>query len=193
VFDAGRSGTVLGEGAAVIVMEPLAQARAEGKAVLAEVVGYGATLDAHGLSAPDPEGRGAAASMRAALDDAGIGPERIQHINAHGTGTRLNDEIEAQAIRRVFAGTWETIPVSATKSMTGHLIGAAGAVEAGACLLAFARDLLPPNPSLEKVGEGCELNHVRGEAAPFDGEFVATNSFGFGGQNSTIILRRYHG
>lgn len=191
-FDASRSGAVLGEGAAVFVLEPLAAALAGGKTVLAEICGYGSTLDAYSLSAPDPDGDGAARAMVAALDDAGLPPEAVGHINAHGTGTPLNDEIEAQAIRRVFR-TWESIPVSATKSMTGHLIAAAGAVEVGACLLALVRGLMPPNPSLTNVGRDCELAHVTGEAAPFDGEYVLTNSFGFGGQNAALILRRHDG
>jgi 3-oxoacyl-[acyl-carrier-protein] synthase II len=189
-FDASRSGTVLGEGAAAFVLEPLDAARAAGKPVLAEVCGYGSTLDACGLSAPDPEGDGAARAMRAALDDARLPPEAIGHLNAHGTGTQLNDEIEAAAIRRVFDGTWQKIPVSATKSVTGHLIAAAGAVEAGACLLPLLRGWLPPNPWLRKVAPGCELFHVTGEAARFDGEYALSNSFGFGGQNAALILRR---
>jgi 3-oxoacyl-[acyl-carrier-protein] synthase II len=189
-FDASRSGTVLGEGAAVFVLEPVEKARAEGKRILAEICGYGSTLDAHSLSAPDPEGDGAARAMRAALDDAGVVPEDIGHINAHGTGTRLNDEVEAAAVRRVFDGCWEHIPVSSIKSMTGHLIAAAGAVEAGACLMALAESVMPPNPTLQAVGQGCELNHVGAEAEPFDGEFVLSNSFGFGGQNAVLVMRK---
>jgi 3-oxoacyl-[acyl-carrier-protein] synthase II len=192
-FDSSRSGTVLGEGAAVLVLEPLDRARAEGRPVLAEVCGYGSTLDAHGLSAPDPEGHGAERAMRSALADAGLEPFRIGHINAHGTGTRLNDEIEAAAIRRVFAGGWERVPVSATKSVTGHLIGAAGAAEAGACLFALGKRLAPANPWLKKVASGCELDHVTGTARPFDGEYALSNSFGFGGQNASLIFRRHHG
>lgn len=191
-FDASRSGAVLGEGAAALVLEPLEKARAEGRTVLAEVVGYGSTLDAHGLSAPDPEGRGAERAMRAALADAALAPEAVGHINTHGTGTRLNDEVEAAAIRRVFAGSWQRLPVSATKSVTGHLIGAAGAVEAGAGLLALVRGLLPPNPWLRKVAPGCELDHVTGTTPrPFGGEYVLSNSFGFGGQNASLLFRRY--
>ena len=190
-FDASRSGAVLGEGAAMLVLEPLEKARAEGRTALAEVSGYGSTLDAHGLSAPDPEGRGAERAMRAALADAGIAPEAVGHVNAHGTGTRLNDEVEAAAVRRVFAGSWQRLPVSATKSLTGHLIGAAGAVEAGACLLALVKGLLPPNPWLRKVAPGCELDHVTGTAArAFDGEYALSNSFGFGGQNASLVFRR---
>ena len=191
-FDATRNGAVLGEGAAMVVLEPLEKAKAEGKAILAEVRGYGSTLDAYNLSAPDPQGDGALRSMSAALEDAGIGPERIDHINAHGTGTELNDPMEAGAIREVFADSWENIPVSATKSMTGHLIGAAGALEVGACLLALVRGVLPPNISLKSVGRGCELDHVR-QPRPFEGEAVLSNSFGFGGQNATLILRKCNG
>lgn len=189
-FDATRSGTVLGEGAAMFVLEPLEKAKAEGKTILAEVCGYGSSLDAHSLSAPDPEGEGAVRAMQEALQDARLAPERIGHINAHGTGTRLNDEIEAKAIRRVFNGHWERIPVSATKSMTGHLIAAAGAVELGACLLALHKGLLPPNPSLERVGPGCELDHVTTQRR-FSGEYVLKNSFGFGGQNAVMVLRKH--
>jgi 3-oxoacyl-[acyl-carrier-protein] synthase II len=192
-FDASRSGTVLGEGAGVAVLEPLEKAVAEGKRIFAEVCGYGSTLDAYSLSAPDPQGDGAARAMRAALRDAGIEPDRIAYINTHGTGTYLNDEIEAQAIRRVFEGLWENIPVSSTKSVTGHLIAAAGAVELGACLLPLLEGAMPANPWLRKVGRGCELAHIVGDAAPFSGEYVLTNSFGFGGQNATLILRRFDG
>ena len=190
-FDAARSGTVLGEGAAMLVLEPLEQARAEGKRILAEVCGYGSTLDAHSLSAPDPDGAGAARAMRAALADAGISNDQIHHINAHGTGTLLNDEVEAKAIRDVFAGCWKSIPVSATKSVTGHLIGAAGALEAGASLLPLVKGVLPPNPNLDRVAKGCELNHVTRKGTAFTGEYVLSNSFGFGGQNAALALRRY--
>jgi 3-oxoacyl-[acyl-carrier-protein] synthase II len=190
-FDAARAGTVLGEGAAFIVMEALEKAKSEGKRILGEIRGYGSTLDAYSLSAPDPEGDGASRSMAAALEDASIAPQAISHINTHGTGTRLNDEIEARSIRRVFEGCWEKIPVSSTKSITGHLIGAAGAVEVGACLLALVDGILPLNPCLEKVGQGCELNHVVASGEKLKGEYVLTNSFGFGGQNATLILRKY--
>lgn len=189
-FDASRSGTVLGEGAAVLVLEPLESALAAGKSVLAEVCGYGSTLDASSLSAPDPDGDGAARAMALALADAGIGPEQVGHINAHGTGTRLNDEVEAKAIRRVFAGAWERIPVSATKSVTGHLIGAAGAVEAGACLLALQRGVLPHHPWLTTVAPGCELDLVRTPGRRFAGGHVLSNSFGFGGQNASLVFRK---
>ena len=192
-FDASRKGTVLGEGAAVLVLEERDRAAAEGKEILGEVCGFGSTLDAHGLSAPDPDGDGAARAMRSALVDAGISPGDVSHISAHGTGTRLNDEVEAAAIRRVFDSCWERIPVSAVKSMTGHLIAAAGALEAGACLMTLVEGVVPQNPCLETVGQGCELNHVIGTPAPFDGEHVISNSFGFGGQNASLVFRRHDG
>lgn len=191
-FDAARRGAVLGEGAAALVLEPLEKARASGKAAFAEICGYGSSLDAFGLSAPDPNGDGAARAMMGALREAGIPPEAVGHINTHGTGTHLNDEVEAAAIRRTFP-TWERIPVAATKAMTGHLIGAAGAVEAGACLMTLSRGLIPPNPSLSKVAPGCELMHVTGQAMRFDGEYALSNSFGFGGQNAALVFRRYDG
>lgn len=187
-FDAGRSGLVLGEGAGFVVLEEREQALAEGKPVYAEIVGYGATLDAHGLSAPDPEGDGAARSMLTALRDAKLPPEAVDHINAHGTGTQLNDPVEAKAIRRVFAKTWERIPVTAVKSMMGHSIAAAGAIEAIACIFTLRRGMIPPNIGLEKVGTGCELLHVGRNATAFPAACVLTNSFGFGGQNATLIL-----
>jgi 3-oxoacyl-[acyl-carrier-protein] synthase II len=191
-FDSARRGAVLGEGAAALVLEPLEKARAAGKPILAEVCGYGSTLDAHGLSAPDPNGNGAARAMLAALRDAGIPPQAIAHINTHGTGTRLNDEVEAAAIRRVFAD-WQRIPVAATKSVTGHLIGAAGAIEACACVMTLTRGLVPHNPSLDKVAPGCELLHVTDRPAAFDGEYALSNSFGFGGQNAALIFRKHDG
>lgn len=192
-FDSQRNGTVLGEGAAMMVLEPLERVRAEGRPILAEICGYGSTLDAYSVSAPDPEGHGAERSMRAALADAGIDGAAIGHINTHGTGTLLNDAVEAAAIRRVFSGDWQAIPVSSTKSMTGHLIAAAGAIEMGACLLAAVRGVLPPNPSLENTGHDCELNHVVGAGTKLDRDYILSNSFGFGGQNATLVIRRVKG
>jgi len=167
-------------------------AQTQGKEVLAEICGYGSTLDAHNLSAPDPGGDGASRAMEMALNDAGIVPVHVDHINAHGTGTLLNDEVEAIAIRRVFDGFWERIPVSATKSMTGHLIGAAGPIELGACLLPLLKGILPPNPSMDRVGRGCELNHVTEAGTPWNGEYIVSNSFGFGGQNGVLVIRKYY-
>jgi 3-oxoacyl-(acyl-carrier-protein) synthase len=190
-FDSERKGTVLGEGAAMFVLEPLEKARAEGKEILGEMMGYGSTLDAYSLSAPDPDGDGAARTMFMALKDARIPASKVHHINTHGTGTQLNDEVEAKAIRRVFAETCEKIPVTATKSMTGHLIAAGGPIEMGACLFTLIRKVIPANVSLERVAQGCELHHVMELGVPFEGEYVLTNSFGFGGQNVSLVLRRW--
>ena len=187
-FDAGRTGLVLGEGAGFVVLEERERALAAGKTVYAEIAGYASTLDAHGLSAPDPDGDGAARSMLAALRDANLPVEAVDHINAHGTGTQLNDPVEARAIRRVFTDTWQRIPVTAVKSMMGHSIAAAGAIEAIACIFTLRRGLVPPNIGLEKVGTDCELMHTKTHAMPFPAACVLTNSFGFGGQNATLIL-----
>lgn len=187
-FDAERTGLVMGEGAAVMVLEPLEKAKAEGKKIYGEILGYGASLDAYGLSAPDPTGSGAERAMRAALSSANLAPEAIQHVNTHGTGTRLNDPIEAAAIRRVLPH-WEKVPVAALKSLTGHTIAAAGALEAAGCLFTLAHKLIPPNIGLNKVGLDCELNHVVDKAEKFEGSLIMTNSFGFGGQNAALIFR----
>ncbi|MDR2487493.1 MAG: beta-ketoacyl-[acyl-carrier-protein] synthase family protein [Clostridiales Family XIII bacterium] len=189
-FDASRRGLVLGEGAGFVVLEERRRALAAGKTLFAEVLGFASTLDAHGLSAPDPEGEGAARSMQIALEDAGLPPQAVDHINTHGTGTQLNDPAEAKAIRRVFAQTWERVPVAAVKSMTGHSIAAAGAIEIIACLYTLLRGMIPPNIGLDKVGAGCELKHVGKRAEAFAAQCVLTNSFGFGGQNASLILTR---
>ena len=189
-FDTRRAGLVLGEGAGFVVLEEREQARSLGKTLYAEVRGYGATLDAHGLSAPDPDGDGAARAMLAALSDANLSPQSVDHINAHGTGTQLNDPIEATAIRRVFAESWQKIPVTASKSMFGHAIAAAGSIEAIACIYALRHGIIPPNIGLETVGAGCELMHVGQKPMPCEVECVLTNSFGFGGQNAALILTR---
>jgi 3-oxoacyl-[acyl-carrier-protein] synthase II len=189
-FDASRCGLVLGEGAGFVVLEKRERALAEGKTLYGEIVGYGASLDARGLSAPDPDGDGAVRSMRSALADARLPPEVVDHINTHGTGTQLNDPVEAQAIRRVFAHCWQRIPVTAIKSMIGHSIAAAGAIEAIACLYTLLEAVVPPNIGLEKAGAGCELDHVARQARSFPARCVLTNSFGFGGQNATLVFTR---
>ena len=189
-FDASRSGLVLGEGAGFVVLEEREQALAHGKSVYAEITGYGATLDACSLSAPSPEGEGAVRSMRCALHDAGLAPQAVDHINAHGTGTQLNDPVEATAIRTLFAQHWQKIPVTAIKSMMGHSIAAAGSIEVIASIYTLQHGIIPPNIGLEKTGNGCELMHVAGQALPCAVETVLTNSFGFGGQNATLILTR---
>jgi 3-oxoacyl-[acyl-carrier-protein] synthase II len=187
-FDTYRQGLVLGEGAAVMVLEPLEKALGNGRKMYGEILGYGASLDAYSLSAPDLNGQGAARAMSAALDDAGLAPGDIDHLNAHGTGTILNDPVEASAIRKVFAGHWEKMPVTAVKSMIGHAVAAAGALEAASCLMTLEAGLIPPNVGLKDVASGCELDHVVGAARRFDGRLIMTNSFGFGGQNAVLIL-----
>ncbi|MDR3212748.1 MAG: beta-ketoacyl-[acyl-carrier-protein] synthase family protein [Azoarcus sp.] len=187
-FDASRTGLVLGEGAGFVVLEERERALAAGKTLLAEIVGFASTLDAHGLSAPDPEGDGATRAMRGALADAGLPPQAVDHINTHGTGTQLNDPVEALAIRRVFNASWERVPVAAVKSMMGHSIAAAGAIEVIACLYTLLRGMIPPNIGLDKTGAGCELKHVGRQAEAFAAQCVLTNSFGFGGQNASLIL-----
>jgi len=189
-FDASRSGLVLGEGAALLVLEPLEKALAEGKKIYAEILGYGSTLDAASLSAPAPDGNGAVRAMKNALNEAKLSPSAIDHINTHGTGTMLNDETEASAIRNVFSSCWENIPVSAVKSMTGHLIAAAGSLEIAASAFTLGTGIIPSNINLRTVGKGCELFHVTGKNFRHDCEYILTNSFGFGGQNASMILRK---
>ncbi len=187
-FDAGRDGFVMGEGGAVLVLEEWDLAVARGAHIRAEVVGYGATADAYHMTAPDPEGGGAARSMRLALERAGLRPDQIGYINAHGTSTPLGDSGETLAIKAVFGQ--DAPPVSSTKSMMGHLLGGAGAVEAAACIGVFEHDLLPPTINYEEPDPTCDLDYVPNEAREARPEFVASNSFGFGGHNATLVLAR---
>lgn len=186
-FDRDRSGTVLGEGAAALVLEGWDAARARGAAILGEVLGYGSSLDAVSLSAPDREGRGAQAAMRACLADARLAPADVGQLSAHGTGTILNDEAEAVAVRAVFADVWPRLPVTAIKSMTGHGIAAAGGLQAVACLHALRDGRLPPNIGLGTVAAGCELAHVGASGIRHDGRPALANTFGFGGQNACLL------
>jgi 3-oxoacyl-[acyl-carrier-protein] synthase II len=191
-FDARRDGFVMGEGAAILVLEEAEAAAARGATVLAEILGYGATSDAHHLTAPDPAGAGAAAAMRAALADAGLAPGGVDYVNAHGTSTPLNDRAETQALKAVFGERAGAVPVSSTKSAIGHLLGAAGAVEAVATALALRDRVAPPTLGWEEPDEGLDLDYVPGAARPLDtGSERAvglTNSFGFGGHNAVLCL-----
>ena len=189
-FDRGRTGFLMGEGAAALVVEELEHARARGASVYAELVGYGSSIDAHNVTAPHPEGRGAVLAMRRCLEDARLPPEQIGYINAHGTGTPLNDPVEARAIREALGAHGARVPVSSTKAAHGHLIAAAGAIEACVCLVALARGALPPTLNLDDPDPACELEHVRGEARPATPGYVLSSSFGFGGQNAVLALRR---
>ena len=185
-FDADRDGFVMGEGASALVLEPLERALARGATIYGEVAGYGRNADAYHITAPSPGGEGAAACMQMALEDAGFAPTQIGHVNAHGTSTPLNDAAEAEAIRKVFGDT--APPVTSTKGVTGHLVGAAGATEAVACVLAMRNQLVPPTANLERLGDDIHLDVVAGTARPLDPQPALSNSFGFGGHNVTLIL-----
>ncbi|MCW8138584.1 MAG: beta-ketoacyl-[acyl-carrier-protein] synthase family protein, partial [Planctomycetota bacterium] len=189
-FDRARDGFVLGEGAGVVVLEPLDGAVARGATVLGEVVGYGSSFDAHGISEPHPEARGALQAMTRALDDAGLGPEAIDCVNAHGTGTPKNDPVEALALRRLLGDRLGQVPVCATKSMIGHLIAAAGAVEAIAALLCMRAGVVHGNPSLEETDPACADLDLPRAAREHPQRHVLSTSYGFGGQNAALVLRR---
>jgi 3-oxoacyl-[acyl-carrier-protein] synthase II len=190
-FDATRQGTVLGEGAAFLVLETLEHGRQRGARIYAEVLGYGTSLDAYRVTDPEPNGRGAALSMTKALADARLKPEEIGHINAHGTGTPKNDVAETLAIQQALGAHARSVPVTANKSMTGHLIAASGAVEAVASALTLHARRIPPTINLSNPDPQCDLNVVTGRSREFEGRTVLSNSFGFGGQNATLMFGKY--
>jgi 3-oxoacyl-[acyl-carrier-protein] synthase II len=190
-WDAQRDGFVMGEGCGIVVLEELEMARRRGAPIYAEIVGYGMSADAYHMSAPHPEGDGAARVMRAALRDAGLTPEKIGYINAHGTSTPLGDLSEVHAIKNVFGEHAYKLAVSSTKSSTGHLLGAAGGLETGILALAMRHQILPATLNLDHPGEGCDLDFVPNQPRKVDLEYGASNSFGFGGTNASIILKRY--
>ncbi|GAB2445969.1 beta-ketoacyl-[acyl-carrier-protein] synthase family protein [Streptomyces incanus] len=185
-FDRRRNGFVLAEGSGVLVVERAGHADARGAAGYASVLGWGATTDAYRPTAPRPDGEGAALSMRGALACAGLVPDDIGYVNAHGTATKLGDVAETKAVRAVFGD--RSPAVSSTKSMTGHLLGGSGALEAAICALAISRGMLPPTHNLDEVDPGCDLDHVRGEARQQRVEAVISNSFAFGGHNVSLLL-----
>ena len=189
-FDAHRDGLALGEGAAVLALETLDSARQRGAEILGEIVGYGASTDSHHLTQPHPNGEAALASMMAACEAARVRPEQIGYINAHGTGTPLNDSAEAAAINRWAGSQARTLRVSSTKSSVGHLLGAAGAVETVICLMGLREQWLPPTGTIETPDPACGFSLIR---EPLDNtyDFALTNSFGFGGANATLVLRRW--
>jgi len=192
-FDAERDGFILGEGSGVLVLEALDVALERGASIVAEIVGYGMSGDAYHISAPPPDGGGAIRSMRAALDDAGVSPDEVGHINAHGTSTQANDKIETMAIRAVFGAHADKLLVSSTKSMTGHLLGAAGGVEAGAVALALQNQVVPPTINYENPDPDCDLDYVPNEARDLTFDYGMSNSFGFGGTNASLLLKRFDG
>ncbi|HEU0014194.1 MAG TPA: beta-ketoacyl-[acyl-carrier-protein] synthase family protein [Longimicrobium sp.] len=186
-FSRDRKGMVIGEGAAMLVLEPLEAARARGAAVLAELVGFGMSADAHHLTAPSADG--AARAVRAALRDAGVAPERVGYVNAHGTGTAANDPMETSALRAVFGPHADRLAVSATKSMHGHALGAAGALEAVATVLALRHGLLPPTANFTEADPECDLDVVPNQARRAEVEHAISNSFAFGGLNAVLAFR----
>jgi 3-oxoacyl-[acyl-carrier-protein] synthase II len=190
-FDRDRDGFILGEGAGMLVLEELEHARARKARIYGEIVGYGSTADAFRITDSHDEGRGAIACLREALADARLNPDDIDYINAHGTSTAVNDSVETLAIKRVFGDAAYRVPVSSTKSMMGHLIAAAGSVEAIVCLLTIRDGVLPPTVNLEHPDKDCDLDYVPNVARRKNVDIALSNSFGFGGQNITLILRRY--
>ncbi len=192
-FDRDRDGFVIGEGAGILILEELEFARARGAKILAEIIGYGMSADAHHMTSIAPEGLGAQRSMRAALKDAGIRPEEVGYVNAHATATPAGDGNESQAIEAIFGehALSHKLKVSGTKSMHGHLLGGAGGLEAGICVLALQNQLLPPTINLENVDPVCHLDYVPNKAQAHSFDIALSNSFGFGGINATLILRRW--
>jgi 3-oxoacyl-[acyl-carrier-protein] synthase II len=189
-FDRGRDGFVIGEGAGVLVLEAEEHARARGARIRAEILGYGCGADASHITLPDEEGRGAARCMRLALEDAGLAPRDVGMLNAHATGTPSGDPAEVRAVRSVFGSHVDALPVSATKSMTGHLLGAAGAVEALLCVRAMEEGIALPTVNLDDPDPECDLDHVALKARPCEARVALSNSFGFGGTNACVVLGR---
>jgi 3-oxoacyl-[acyl-carrier-protein] synthase II len=189
-FDRDRDGFVMGEGAAVLVLEERERAIARGAPVYAEVLGYGVTNDAHHMTAPRPDGSQAARAMRIALDDAHVAPPEIGYVNAHGSSTPLNDPTETQAIKAVFGDAAYRIPVSGTKGYYGHALGASGAIEAAICALSLQREWLPPTVNLSVPDAQCDLDYVPGDGRAASPEHLISNSFGFGGINAALVMRR---
>ena len=189
-FDRSRSGFVMGEGAGILVLEEYDAAKARGARIYAEVTGYGATADAYHMTAPDPEGIGATNSMLLALKEAGLEPSDISYINAHGTSTPLNDLTETCAIKKAFGDQAYKVAISSTKSMTGHLLGAAGAIEAIACAMAITEDFVPPTIGYQDVDSECDLDYVPNTGRDMIVNHALSNSLGFGGHNGTILLSK---
>jgi 3-oxoacyl-[acyl-carrier-protein] synthase II len=192
-FDAKRSGFVMGEGAGILILEEAEMALARGAKIYAEVIGYGASSDAFHITAPSPEGYGAQLAMRAALASAGLEPQAVGYVNAHGTSTPLNDANETKAIKHVFGPHAQKLLVSSTKSMHGHLLGAAAVVESIACIEALRRGQAPPTINQEFPDPECDLNYVPNRAQDWNGDVAMCNTFGFGGQNAVLIFRRWQG
>lgn len=190
-FDKNRGGFVMGEGAGVVILESLEHAEARGANIIAEIVGYGSTCDAYHITSPDPNGVGAARAMKDAIDEAGIKPEEVSYINAHGTSTELNDKFETFAIKKTFGEYAYNVPISSTKSMTGHLLGAAGAIETIICAKALQEGFIPPTIGYETKDEELDLDYVPNIGRQKEVEYALTNSLGFGGHNATLLLKKW--
>ncbi|CAG0958094.1 partial 3-oxoacyl-[acyl-carrier-protein] synthase II, partial [Gammaproteobacteria bacterium] len=190
-FDKDRDGFVMGEGAGIMIMESLEHAQARGANILCEFTGYGTTDDAHHISAPAEDGAGATISMRLAVENAGLKLDEIDYINAHGTSTHLNDKSETAAIKTLFGAQAYKVPVSSTKSMTGHLLGASGALEGVICAMALLSNTLPPTVNYETPDPDCDLDYVPNQPRKAEPRNVMSNSFGFGGHNATLVISRF--
>ncbi|EHC6211248.1 TPA: beta-ketoacyl-ACP synthase II [Listeria monocytogenes] len=189
-FDKDRDGFIIGEGAGIVILEEYEHAKARGAKIYAEIVGYGATGDAYHITAPAPNGEGAARAMKMAIDDAGLTPDKVDYINAHGTSTPYNDEYETQAIKTVFGEHAKKLAISSTKSMTGHTLGASGGIEAIFALLTIRDNIIAPTIHLKNQDEVCDLDYVPNEARKANVNVVISNSFGFGGHNATLVFKR---
>ncbi len=190
-FDAARDGFVIGEGSGVVILESEEHAKARGARILVELAGYGASCDAYHITAPEPSGTGGARAISLALKDAGIAPEAVAYYNAHGTSTQMNDPIETEMVKKAFGVHARKMKVSSTKSMTGHMIAAAGAVEAIVCALAIRDGFFPPTINLDKADEACDLDYVPNVGVPGVIDAAASGSLGFGGHNACVVLRKY--
>jgi len=190
-FDADRDGFVIGEGSGIVILEELERARARGAKIYAEIVGYGMTADAYHITQPSEDGTGAVRVMQAAVNEAGVQPHEVDYINAHGTSTYYNDKIETAAIKRVFGDSAYSIPVSSTKSMMGHLLGAAGGVEAGIIAMSIRNQTIPPTANYDKPDPDCDLDYVPKVPRRREVKYALSNSFGFGGTNAALLMKRY--
>jgi 3-oxoacyl-[acyl-carrier-protein] synthase II len=190
-FDLHRDGFVMAEGAGVVILESLEHAKSRNAPILAEMAGYGRTSDAYHITAPEPAGMGAVKAMDLAIKDAGLTPKDISYINAHGTSTELNDKVESLAIKTLFKEHAKHVPVSSTKSMTGHLLGAAGGIEFAACVLALRDNIIPPTINYETPDPACDLDYVPNKARKAELNAVMSNSLGFGGHNATVLIKRF--
>jgi 3-oxoacyl-[acyl-carrier-protein] synthase II len=188
-FDRNRDGFIMGEGAGVLVLESLEHARARGARIYCELAGYAATCDAYHITQPDPDGKGLSMAMRRALDSAGAHPDSVDYINAHGTSTPYNDKFETLAIKKVFGTHAQKLPVSSTKSMTGHLLGAAGGIESVVCVKTIEQGIVPPTMNLEEPDPECDLDYVPNAARHVKVRTVLSNNLGFGGQNASVVFR----